>query len=98
MIAGIGECFWAAMMKLSNGFSNIGYSIATIIGMILSTAFLFIATKNLPLSIAYPIWTGIGAVGSVVIGVCFFKDNINPLTWIFIALLIIGIIGIKLTS
>lgn len=97
-VAGLGECFWSAMMKLSDGFSRLGYSIATVAGMIFSFAALIAATKTLPLSLAYPIWTGIGAVGSVVIGVVFFKDRINPITWVFVALLVIGVVGIKLTA
>lgn len=97
-VAGLGECFWAAMMKLSDGFSHIGYSIATVVGMIASFAFLILATKHLPLSLAYPIWTGIGAVGAVLIGVLVFKDSLSPATGFFVCLLIVGIVGIKLTS
>ena len=97
-LAGLFEVFWAAMMKLSHGFTQLGYTAATIIGMILSFAFLAQATKHLPLSIAYPIWTGIGAVGSILVGVIFFKDAISPITWIFIILLMIGILGIKFTT
>lgn len=96
--AGLGECFWAAMMKLSSGFTNSGYTAATIAGMVFSFAALIMATKTLPLSLAYPIWTGIGAVGSVIIGVIVFKDQLNPLTWVFVILLIISIIGIKITA
>lgn len=98
VVAGIFEVFWATMMKLSNGFSHLGYAAATVIGMILSFGFLALATKHLPLSIAYPIWTGIGAVGAILVGVLLFKDQIAPVTWLFIAMLIIGIIGIKVTS
>ncbi|ETY75055.1 SugE protein [Lactiplantibacillus fabifermentans T30PCM01] len=98
VVAGIFEVVWATMMKLSDGFSHLGYSVATVIGMILSFGFLALATKHLPLSIAYPIWTGIGAVGAIVVGVILFKDTLSPLTWVFVAMLIIGIIGIKVTS
>jgi quaternary ammonium compound-resistance protein SugE len=98
VVAGMAECFWSAMMKLSNGFTQTGYTIATIIGMVVSFGALVMATKTLPLSLAYPIWTGIGAVGAVVVGVLFFKDQIQPLTWVFVGLLILGIIGIKITS
>ncbi|MGI6007898.1 MAG: DMT family transporter [Ruminococcus sp.] len=98
IIAGVGECFWSSMMKLSNGFSHIGYTIATLIGMVFSFVALVMATKTLPLSLAYPIWTGIGAVGAVIIGTVFFKDHINPLTWIFVILLLVSIIGIKITA
>ncbi|MCK8473622.1 DMT family transporter [Lactiplantibacillus plantarum] len=95
IIAGLFEVVWATMMKLSNGFSHFGYAAATVVGMVLSFGFLALATKHLPLSIAYPIWTGIGAI---IVGLVFFKDTIAPITWIFIAMLVIGIIGIKVTS
>ncbi|GKQ42196.1 QacE family quaternary ammonium compound efflux SMR transporter [Companilactobacillus sp. RD055328] len=98
LIAGIGEVWWATTMKLSHGFSKINYSILTIVGMIFSFYFLIKATKNLPLSIAYPIWTGVGALGSILIGLFLFKEQISPITWLFISLLLIGIIGIKATS
>ena len=98
LAAGLGECFWSAMMKLSDGFSHPGYTAATVAGMIFSFAALIYATKTLPLSLAYPIWTGIGAVGAVVIGAFVFRDRIAPLTWVFVVLLIASIIGIKLTA
>ncbi len=50
------------------------------------------------MSLSYPIWTGIGAVGSVIIGVVLFHDKINPATWLFVGLLLISIVGIKMTS
>ncbi|MGO1337947.1 MAG: DMT family transporter, partial [Leuconostoc fallax] len=79
-------------------FTNIMFTLATLIGMILSFGFLALAIKHLPLGIAYPIWTGIGAVGSIIVGIIFFKDQIPSITWLFITLLIIGIIGIKVTT
>lgn len=98
LIAGIFEVFWATMMKLSEGFSIISYSVATIVGMIISFGGLIMATKELPLSIAYPIWTGIGAVGAILVGVILFQDHFSVTTWIFVCLLVISIIGIKVTS
>jgi len=98
LIAGIFECVWAAAMKLSEGFSKPGYAVLMIITMILSFAALLRATRTLPISIAYPVWTGIGAAGSVLLGVVLFKDKISPVTWGFVVLLIISIIGIKVTS
>ena len=68
LIAGIFEVVWSTAMKLSNGFSVLLYSVITVIGMIISFGSLVLATKSLPLSLAYPIWTGIGAVGSVIVG------------------------------
>ena len=98
LIAGIFEVVWATIMKLSHRFSNIKFTLLTIIGMIASFGFLALALKKLPLGIAYPIWTGIGAVGSILIGLMIFKDKVPPLTWLFITFLIVGIIGIKVTS
>ncbi|WP_283679867.1 multidrug efflux SMR transporter [Lentilactobacillus sp. Marseille-Q4993] len=98
IIAGLFEVFWATMMKLSHGFSKLDYSIATVVGMFLSFYFLAKATKQMPLSLAYPIWTGIGALGAILVGAIFFKDSLSPLTWVFVAFLLIGLIGIKMTS
>ncbi|WP_125764822.1 DMT family transporter [Companilactobacillus hulinensis] len=97
-IAGLFEVVWASTMKLSHGFTKLSFTILTIIGMILSFVLLAKATKTLPLSIAYPIWTGIGALGSILVGFFIFGDKISPLTWIFIVLLLISIIGIKMTT
>ena len=85
-------------MKLSDGFHQIGWAIITIIGMIASFAGLIIASKHLPIGIAYPVWTGIGAVGSVIVGVVLFHDQMNWLTQIFVILLIISIIVIKIPT
>ncbi|KRL53705.1 DMT family transporter [Furfurilactobacillus rossiae] len=97
MIAGVFEVVWATAMKLSNGLTKMNYTVATVVGMIISFLLLARATKSLPLSLAYPIWTGVGAVGSIVVGVLFFGDKIPLATWFFVALLLIGIIGIKVT-
>lgn len=96
--AGLFEVVWASTLKLSEGFTKLNYAVLTIIGMILSFWLLSQATKTLPLSTAYPIWTGIGAVGAVIVGFVFFGDHIAPMTWLFIALLLVSIIGIKMTS
>ena len=98
LIAGIFEVVWSTAMKLSNGFSVLLYSVITVIGMIISFGSLVLATKSLPLSLAYPIWTGIGAVGSVIVGVILLHDQLSRLTWVFGVLLVVSIIGIKMTS
>ncbi len=97
-IAGIFEVVWSTFMKMSDGFHKLGFSALTISGMFISFICLAEATRRMPMSIAYPIWTGIGAVGSVIVGVSLFGDRLSPLTWVFVVLLLISIIGIKLTS
>ena len=98
LIAGVLEIVWALAMKQSHGFTRLVPSVITVIGMIASFFFLSKALKQLPMSLSYPIWTGIGAVGSIIIGVVLFHDKLAPVTWLFVGLLLIGIVGIKVTS
>lgn len=98
LLAGLSEILWSTTMKLSQGFTKIGWAMITIIGLIGSMFFLLKAVKQLPFSLAYPIWTGIGAVGAVIVGVLLFHDKFPASTWFFIVLLIIAIIGIKVTA
>ena len=98
IVAGGLEVFWSTCVKLSEGFSVLRFSILTVIGMIFSFLFLSQATKTLPLGTSYAIWTGIGALGAVIVGVLLFKESVSPLRLMFVALLLIGIIGLKATS
>lgn len=98
VLAGLCEVVWAVLLKLSQGFTQLGYAVATVLGMIASFLLLAQATRQLPLAVAYPVWTGIGAVGTVIFGVIFFGDRLSPLTWLFVGLLLVSIIGIKVTS
>ena len=75
LIVGIFEVVWATTKKLSNGFSVLSYSLATLVGIAISFGSLVLATKNLSLSIAYPIWTGIGAVGTSLLAWYCFTNN-----------------------
>ena len=97
-LAGIFEVVWASTMKLSQGFSILKYDILTIVGMLVSFGFLTLAMKKRPLGMAYPIWTGIGAVGAILVGALIFKDKVPSLTWVFVLMLVVGLIEIKITS
>ena len=97
-IAGILELVWATCLKFSQGLTRMGWSAATIVGMIASFVFLSQATKTLPLGTAYGIWTGIGALGAVVVGVVLFKEPASAVRLFFAALLLAGIVGLKFTS
>ncbi len=97
-VAGLLEVCWAVGLKYSNGFTKLVPSIFTILGMIASFYFLSLALKNLPLGTAYAIWTGIGTVGTVTLGVILFKESIDPSRLIFIGFIVIGIIGLKIVS
>lgn len=97
-IAGLLEVAWATCLKLSEGFTRMGWSAVTVVGMIASFAFLSQATKVLPLGTAYGIWTGIGALGAVVVGIVLFKEPASAARLFFAALLLAGIVGLKVTS
>lgn len=96
--AGFFEVSWAIELKYSQGFTKILPSILTVIGMISSFYFLSLSLKSLPLGNAYAIWTGIGTVGTVVLGVILFKEPINVMRMICIVFIVFGIVGLKLTS
>jgi len=98
VIAGLFEVVWATTMKMSVGFTKLSYTLLTLLGMLASFLLLAKATKTLSLSIAYPVWTGIGAVGAILVGVIVFGDKLSPLTWLFVTMLLISIIGIKITT
>ncbi|MBR5533490.1 MAG: multidrug efflux SMR transporter [Ruminiclostridium sp.] len=97
-IAGLLEVTWATCLKLSEGLTRLNWSAATIVGMILSFIFLSQATKTLPLGTAYGIWTGIGALGAVLVGILLFKEPTSAPRLFFAALLLAGIVGLKITS
>lgn len=95
---GIFEIVWATALKYANGFSKLYPSIITVIGMIISFAFLSISLKTLPIGTAYSVWTGIGAIGTVIVGILLFGESHSIMRMIYIALVISGIVGLKLTS
>ena len=97
-VAGLLEVFWATCLKLSEGFSRLGWSAATVAGMLASFFFLSQAIKTLPMGTAYGIWTGIGALGAVVVGIVLFKEPASAARLFFAALLLAGIVGLKVTS
>lgn len=97
-IAGIFEVFWAISLKYSYGFTKLIPSLATIIGMIVSFYFLALATKQLPLGTSYAIWTGIGSLGTILLGIFLFHEPVNLIRFFFLFCLIVGILGLKLTA
>jgi quaternary ammonium compound-resistance protein SugE len=98
MIAGCFEVGFTTCLKLSNNFTNWKWSIAFFICISLSFHFLNESIKTIPLGTAYAVWTGIGAVGTVFIGIFIFKEPSDFWRIFFIMLLIGSIIGLKLVS
>lgn len=98
LLAGGLEVFWATFLKLSEGFTRLGYSALTLAGMLGSFALLAQAVKTLPLGTAYAVWTGIGALGALIVGIACFREPVTPVRLLFAALLLIGIVGLKATA
>ena len=97
-LAGIFEMSWAVGMKLSHGFSHLGWTAFTAVTMALSVWLLALAMRTLPLGTAYAIWTGIGAVGTAVLGMVLFKEPAEFWRLASIFCILAGIVGLKLTS
>jgi quaternary ammonium compound-resistance protein SugE len=94
--AGIFEIFWAVGIKYCDGFKITLPLILVIISMVLSVIFLGLATKTIPMSIAYAVWTGIGIIGVFTYGLFILKDPISVKNIIFVGMILIGIVGLKL--
>lgn len=98
VVAGIFEVGWAIGLKYSYGFTRIMPSALTIVGMLASFYFLSLSLKSLPLGNAYAIWTGIGTLGTVILGIVLFGEPFNIMRIICIIFIVAGIIGLKLIS
>ena len=97
-IAGLFEIGWAVGLKYTEGFTKLWPSVITIFGMILSFYFLSTAVKTIPIGTAYAIWTGIGAVGTAILGIILFGESREFMRMLFILLIVIGIVGLKFFS
>lgn len=97
-IAGLLETGWAIGLKYTEGFTRFWPSVWTVAAMVASLLLLGIAMRNLPVGTAYAVWVGIGAVGTVILGIVLFGEPVNAARVISVALIIAGIIGLKLAS
>ncbi len=97
-VAGLLEIGWAIGLKCSDGFTRIFPSIITIVLFGLSFFLLAHAMKTLPLGTAYAVWTGIGSIGAALLGIVLFAEPVSALRIFCIVLIIVGIIGLKISS
>lgn len=98
IIAGLLEPCWVIALGKCEKFRNIKWTIATIVLLTASMALLSLAMVDLPVGTAYAVWTGIGAIGTLIAGIILYRE---PVTWVrmlFIALIVIGIVGIQVTA
>lgn len=98
LIAGVLEVVWAIGLKYTDGFSRLVPSAITIAAMIASVWLLAIALKGIPVGTGYAVWTGIGAVGTAILGIVLFGEAANAARIACIALIVSGIFGLKLVS
>jgi len=97
-LAGLLEIVWAVLMKHSNGFTRLWPSVFTILAMLASFALLAKAMKDLPAGTAYAVWVGIGAVGVAIYGMVFLKEPLTAARVACIALILIGVVGMKVVT
>lgn len=98
IIASLFEIAWAIAIKSSEGFTRLLPTLVTVVAMVISVGLLGIAARSLPMGTAYAVWTGIGTVGTIVCGIAFLGDSVSPVRLICLGLIILGIVGLKVTS
>jgi len=97
-IAGLLEMAWALLLKQSEGFTKVWPTVGFVVALFLSMLLLAQALKSLPVGTAYAVWTGIGAAGTAIAGMLFLEESRDPLKLVSLAMLIGGIIGLRLTG
>ncbi|ALN92249.1 MULTISPECIES: quaternary ammonium compound efflux SMR transporter SugE [Lysobacter] len=96
VFAGLFEVGWAIGLKYTEGFSKLWPSVGTIAAMIVSLGLLGVAMKSLPVGTAYAVWVGVGAVGTVILGMVLFNEPANALRIVSVLLIVAGLVGLKL--
>lgn len=98
VIAGLLEIVWAIGLKYTDGFTRLVPTTITVAAMVASVALLGLALRTLPVGTGYAVWTGIGAVGTVIVGILVLGEAATPLRLASVGLIVAGIIGLKLVG
>lgn len=98
LLAGLFEVGWAIGLKYTHGFTRLWPSLATLASMGVSLGLLGVALKDLPIGTAYAVWTGIGAVGTAILGVVLFAEPATAARFVCIGLIVAGILGLKFAA
>ena len=98
VLAGLFEIVWAVGLKYTHGFTRLWPSIGTVAGMLVSFWLLALAMKTLPLGTAYAVWVGIGTIGAFVAGIVLFGESASWLRIASVALIVLGLVGLKLST
>jgi quaternary ammonium compound-resistance protein SugE len=95
LVAGLLEIGWAVGLKYTKGFTELWPTVGTILALVGSMTLLGLAVRTLPLGTAYAVWTGIGTVGTAVLGIVLFQEPSTAFRLLFIGLIVVGILGLK---
>ena len=98
LAAGLLEVGWAFGLKYSDGLTRFWPTVATVAAIALSFALMALALRSLPFGTAYAVWTGIGAVGSILVGMWLYSEPTDPFRIVCLALIVAGMVGLKLNS
>ena len=98
LCAGLFEIAWALGLKYSDGLTRFWPSAATVVAIALSFGLMALALRSLPFGTAYAVWTGIGAVGSILVGMILYSEPTDPVRLICMTLIVAGMVGLKLNS
>ncbi len=98
LIAGLFEVAWAIGLKYTEGFTRLAPSVLTVAAMVVSVVCLALALRSIPVGTGYAVWTGIGAVGTAILGIVLFGESAGIARLICIGLIVAGIVGLKLVS
>ncbi|MEQ8964283.1 MAG: quaternary ammonium compound efflux SMR transporter SugE [Azospirillaceae bacterium] len=98
VVAGLFEVGWAVGLKYTQGFTRLWPTLGTVVAMVASFWLLALALRTLPLGTAYAVWTGIGTVGTAILGMVLFSESTDVLRILCIALIVTGIVGLKLVT
>jgi quaternary ammonium compound-resistance protein SugE len=98
LLAGLCEIVWAVWLKYTGGFTRLLPSIGILAAMAASAGLLSIALKQLPVGSAYAAWTGIGVAGAAALGIILFGEPVTPFRLICIGLILLGVVGLRLSS
>ncbi len=98
LLAGLLEVGWAVGLKYSEGFTRLVPSLLTAVALAASMGLLAIALRTLPLGTAYAVWTGIGTIGTAILGMYLFKEPATAARLVCITLIVVGIVGLKLVT
>lgn len=98
LLAGLLEVVWAIGLKYTEGFTRLWPSVGTVVAMVVSVALLGLAMKQLPVGTAYAVWVGVGAVGTVIMGILLFQEPATLPRLLSMGLIVAGIVGLKLSA